>query len=579
MMDNVVLLMWTYFTIAVILITIVLTIIQKYNINKYKKAIENLEKEKNLITSIPVLSELSKIQPIVKNEKLEEKYNEWHNEFEKLKEENIARISDMILDLDYLMEQKDYLGVTYKMAKIEMEIYKTKTKANLILNEIKAIILNEEKNRNIITKYKAIFRELMIKFDNNKEDYGELTKSIELQMENIQKRFQEFEEYMDNNNYDEVIHIVKALDEMINNMSVIIEEGPSIVLMAHTLIPKKIEEVTSMYKKMQRDGYLLDYLNIEYNISEVNKKISSILDRAKVLNFEDSLFELKTILDYFDSLFIDFENEKLQKSAFEENYSAVKKKITNVNKIMTNIYVQIESIKYNYDLSEEELAELDSIKKEIEVLNEEFNTINEHRQKKTWPYSQLAKELEQLMLCLVKVEDDLDIKLQTIGSMHEDEMRAIEQLEDIQSLLNKAKTQMRTYKLPTIPNNYYIQLKEANESIRNIRVELEKKPIAIKVLNIRVDTARDLVLKLYNTTNEMVKTAMLVEMAIVYGNRYRSLKLQVEQGLNNAEILFNKGEYKLALETVINAIDLVEPGIYQRLLSVYSSEDILNKES
>jgi septation ring formation regulator len=579
MMDNVVLLMWTYFTIAVILITIVLTIIQKYNINKYKKAIENLEKEKNLITSIPVLSELSKIQPIVKNEKLEEKYNEWHNEFEKLKEENIARISDMILDLDYLMEQKDYLGVTYKMAKIEMEIYKTKTKANLILNEIKAIILNEEKNRNIITKYKAIFRELMIKFDNNKEDYGELTKSIELQMENIQKRFQEFEEYMDNNNYDEVIHIVKALDEMINNMSVIIEEGPSIVLMAHTLIPKKIEEVTSMYKKMQRDGYLLDYLNIEYNISEVNKKISSILDHAKVLNFEDSLFELKTILDYFDSLFIDFENEKLQKSAFEENYSAVKKKITNVNKIMTNIYVQIESIKYNYDLSEEELAELDSIKKEIEVLNEEFNTINEHRQKKTWPYSQLAKELEQLMLCLVKVEDDLDIKLQTIGSMHEDEMRAIEQLEDIQSLLNKAKTQMRTYKLPTIPNNYYIQLKEANESIRNIRVELEKKPIAIKVLNIRVDTARDLVLKLYNTTNEMVKTAMLVEMAIVYGNRYRSLKLQVEQGLNNAEILFNKGEYKLALETVINAIDLVEPGIYQRLLSVYSSEDILNKES
>ena len=578
-MDNVVLLMWTYFTIAVILITIVLTIIQKYNINKYKKAIENLEKEKNLITSIPVLSELSKIQPIVKNEKLEEKYNEWHNEFEKLKEENIARISDMILDLDYLMEQKDYLGVTYKIAKIEMEIYKTKTKANLILNEIKAIILNEEKNRNIITKYKAIFRELMIKFDNNKEDYGELTKSIELQMENIQKRFQEFEEYMDNNNYDEVIHIVKALDEMINNMSVIIEEGPSIVLMAHTLIPKKIEEVTSMYKKMQRDGYLLDYLNIEYNISEVNKKISSILDRAKVLNFEDSLFELKTILDYFDSLFIDFENEKLQKSAFEENYSAVKKKITNVNKIMANIYVQIESIKYNYDLSEEELAELDSIKKEIEVLNEEFNTINEHRQKKTWPYSQLAKELEQLMLCLVKVEDDLDIKLQTIGSMHEDEMRAIEQLEDIQSLLNKAKTQMRTYKLPTIPNNYYIQLKEANESIRNIRVELEKKPIAIKVLNIRVDTARDLVLKLYNTTNEMVKTAMLVEMAIVYGNRYRSLKLQVEQGLNNAEILFNKGEYKLALETVINAIDLVEPGIYQRLLSVYSSEDILNKES
>jgi hypothetical protein len=33
-------------------------------------------------------------------------------------------------------------------------------------------------------------------------------------------------------------------------------------------------------------------------------------------------------------------------------------------------------------------------------------------------------------------------------------------------------------------------------------------------LNTRVDTARDLVLKLFNTTNEMVKTSMLAEMAL-----------------------------------------------------------------
>ena len=34
------------------------------------------------------------------------------------------------------------------------------------------------------------------------------------------------------------------------------------------------------------------------------------MDRLKVLNLEDSLFELKVLLDYFDSLFNDFEKEK-----------------------------------------------------------------------------------------------------------------------------------------------------------------------------------------------------------------------------------------------------------------------------
>src|SRR5690606_4672782 len=98
-----------------------------------------------------------------------------------------------------------------------------------------------------VTKLKAVYRELCQKFNDNKQDYGEIINPISLQLENIQKRFQEFEEYMEKNDYDEVSHIVKALDEMINNMSINIEEMPSIILITKTLIPKKLEEIESTY--------------------------------------------------------------------------------------------------------------------------------------------------------------------------------------------------------------------------------------------------------------------------------------------------------------------------------------------
>jgi len=153
--------------------------------------------------------------------------------------------------------------------------------------------------------------------------------------------------------------------------------------------------------------------------------------------------------------------------------------------------------------------------------------------------------------------------------MQDDELRAREQLDEISDLLRQCKLRIRSYKLPIIVNNYFVELSEANDAINEIVKELHKKPIIIKVLNTRVDTARDLVLKLYNTTNDMIKTAQLVEMAIVYGNRYRSLMQEVDKGLENAYMLYHKGNYKDALEVSIASIELVDADIQKKLLKFY----------
>ena len=99
---------------------------------------------------------------------------------------------------------------------------------------------------------------------------------------------------------------------------------------------------------------------------------------------------------------------------------------------------------------------------------------------------------------LSRLQDDLDYQLKSITSMKDDEYRAKEQLNTIQDLLKQSKLKLKDYKLPVIPSNYYVELKEAQDAIKEIVKELDKKPITIEVLNTRVDTARDLVLKLYN---------------------------------------------------------------------------------
>src|SRR5699024_12155518 len=92
--------------------------------------------------------------------------------------------------------------------------------------------------------------------------------------------------------------------------------------------------------------------------------------------------------------------------------------------------------------------------------------------------------------------------------MKADVVRAREQLDEVRSILKESKLKIRDYNLPVIPNTYFVELKEAGAAIKEIIKELDKKPITITTLNTRVDTARDLVLKLYMTTKELLKTAM-----------------------------------------------------------------------
>ena len=65
----------------------------------------------------------------------------------------------------------------------------------------------------------------------------------------------------------------------------------------------------------------------------------------------------------------------------------------------------------------------------------------------------------------------------------------------------------------------------------------------------------------------------MAEETIVYSNRYRAVKEQIDIGLTKAEKYFNSGLYKKALEITMETIDLVEPGIHNKILRAFETEN------
>lgn len=558
-----------YYIFTIAIIVVVLNFIDKSDKRKYHREISELEREKNLIISASIMSELSKVEPLVNNEDMEELYNEWQKRFNEIKDKEVPKITDQLIEIEYLFHEKKYKELKHKLAEAELDIYYIKTKSNFLLDEIREITLSEERNRETITKLKSHYREILNKYQKEKNNYQLIAAPLDLQFENVDKLFSTFELSMDKNAYQEVGKIVKAIDDIIGNLGLVIEEAPSIIAMGKVLVPKKMKEVNNIYEKMKKDGYNLEFLNLPYNMTESNKKITDIFQRLNVLNIEDSIFELKTLSDYFDSLYNDFDKEKIARKIFGDYQRSILIKVTKLMKINNQLIQKLDDIKYSYDLTDEEVSVIDVIQNELEDEREKYDEIVELHRAHRHSFSHLAKEMELLNVRLTHTEEKLESALRTLGSLKEDELRAREQLDEIKIILNNAKNQMKSYKLPMIPKKYFVELSEATEAIANMIKELEKTPISIKTLNTRVDTARDLVLKLYNTTKETIKTAKMAETAIVYGNRYRPVNKDVNFGLEKAEMAFQKGNFKSSLENAITAINIIEPGIHKRLMEEY----------
>lgn len=556
---------------TIIIIVAILNGMQNRKKKKYRQKIEKLEIEKNQLESNQIAPHLEKVEPIIKNEKLETMYNGWKDRLDSIKNKQFPKITDMLLEADYNLNQTDYKATTYKIAQLELELYRVKTNIDFLLNEIKSITDSEEKNRNIITKLKTKYRELFEKFSKTRGNFRDLDDKVAMQFDTVSKSFEAFEVAMEKNLYEEVNQIIKSIDDMLNYLEIVLDELPSILILAEDILPKRLEEADIIYQEMKQQNYPLDYLNVEYNITEAKKKIADVLDRSRLLNLEDCAFELKVLLEYFDGLFNDFEKEKIDRANYEEINNSFKIRLDKINKLVADIFSQMKQLKSLYDLKDEDIELLKLIKEELEKLNKDYELLQEYMNKKTFAYSKLTKEVENLVINLANIEDKLDATINSIGSLRDDELRARQQLDEIKLILKDAKGKIKDYNLPIIPKSYYVEVSEAKEAIKEIIIELDKKPININVLNTRVDTARDLALKLFTKTKEMMKTAMFAEMAIVYGNRYRSTFEQLDKYLNYAEMLFYKGEYKKSLELTINHLNKVEPGIYDKLLSFYSN--------
>ena len=106
-MNGQVLIIISFIVVSIIVVSVSLHLIRKCEVKKYRNMIKKLEVDKNLVSSTPVPLELSKVEPIIKNDKIEEKYVKWQEKFDSIIENELPQIDDMLIELDLYIYKKN----------------------------------------------------------------------------------------------------------------------------------------------------------------------------------------------------------------------------------------------------------------------------------------------------------------------------------------------------------------------------------------------------------------------------------------------------------------------------------------
>ena len=541
--------------VALIIIIILISNTKKSNL---KKDIGDLNVRFNAVKTVPLAFKLSKAQAMAKrNNDTAEEVNVYYEKYEEA-QRHIDQISDMLETIEDDVSSRKYRDAKSAL-KIALENIEDSEKEVADIDKFLEKFQEEENDqRDTSSRLKEQFRDLKLYVSQNSNNLSIAFDGIKKKIEKVEDLFSSSEEYMYINDYaDSWDCLLKIKDSMVDIRDCVLKI-PSLIKDTKGVIPALIDEANRKYALTRQRGVYTKHLNIDERLNEVSSSVSEdvkVLSEGNLGNVETNAISQKERLNTLLGE-LDYENKC---------YGEVK----NIGDTITKSLNELASLHnyvsgaYKKDKERFGIENIDAYIKESEEhlasLKADYIAFNEDLADNNMPSSELLKQGNTI---LEKAKLDIE-KLSSYKASFDkntsDEKRAKTQLMKLQVVLNEVEVKVLEYHLPTIANSYHDDLLASKQRIEKIKNLLAAVPINIEELNTTLDEAIDFIYKFYNNVNNIVGMAIMVENAIVFGNKYRSTYPEVERDLSKAEFSYLNGEYTKALTMAIACMEKLFP--------------------
>ena len=541
--------------LAVIIVLVIVNNTKKTNI---KKSIDDLNVRFNSVKTIPLAFKLSKAQAMAKrNDETATEVKEYYEKYEEA-QRHIDSIADMLENIEDSFACRNYKSCKEALQIISENIDDSEKEVRDIDKFLEKFSKKENDQRESSARLKEDFRELKLYINKNKVALSIANEGIDKKIQHIEDLFSKSEEFMYVSDYISSKECLDQISEDIASIRICLDSIPTLITDSKGVLPTMVDEVNRQYALLRQRGAYTIHLDIEKKLENIKKGIS---ENIKVLtdgeiggvkeNNETLRAELNEILD----------NIKAEGEAYN-GVKTVSDDIANKLNELKSLHNYV-SVAYKKDSKrfgiEDLTAYLKEKEKSIDKYQADIIELNQDIVTNDSPSTLLLDRGNKILEAIGEDAKSL-MEYKTIFDKNTTvELRAKTQLMKLQVVLNEVEVKVLEYHLPTIADSYNDDLASGRVKIAKIKEQLAMVPIDIDELNTTLDDAIDFIYKFYNNVNNIVGMAIMVENAIVFGNKYRSTYPEVERDLSKAEFSYLNGEYTKALTMAISCMERLFP--------------------
>ncbi len=548
--------------VVVIVLTIVLRGLKKRGL---KSNLVDLERQYNEIKGIPLAFKFNKAVALSRvNEAMMAKVNECQPQFDSV-QESLKECGVLLAEADDLLYVHKNKAASRKMNALQKNLELCSNAANAVNQVLDEILEQESEQRGQINVLKEKFRAIKKLFADNRNAYHQSDEYIEKRFDAIEKKFSLFEEWMFASEFDKAHEqqneIAKEIAELSDQLHVL----PNLYEQARGVLPKAIDEIGLRYAQIKNKGVFLDHLEVQKNLDIISDQLKENIAKLRngiVLDVKGNLNALGERLLSLQDLII---REDDAYTEIQEGMESTFQLIRSNNEAFEEIVLLYRRVNERFGF-EDWSTRLENAQTQLEQMNVLRRKVEKKAMENVIASSTQLLEYRELVKGAQLFAKDINTMKKQLTTACSDEERAKKQLIKLQLILNEVRLKTACHRLPSISAQFNSDLEEGDSLIQRVKTVLENSPLDVQELNADLQEAIDFVYKLYNNANNLVGIAIMVENAIVFGNRYRSSFSEIDSELTRAELSFQNGEYTKALKIAIQCIEKMHPGIYEKLI-------------
>lgn len=546
---------------------------------KNYKEIDRLEEWKIDIVNRPVLDEMSKVKQLNMTGETEVLFERWRNEWDEIVTAELPDVEEYLFDAEEYTDKYRFKKSKEIQILIHNHLLETEEKIKALVAEIHDLVGSEEKNKLEIEELKDMYRESKKTLLAYRHNFGNAEDVLEKKLDEAALKFQEFDERTTNGDYLKAREIVLYIKEFIGHIHDLMEQIPNLLVECQTNIPSLLDELKNGFREMESQGYILEHIQIEKEIDEMEEELRAYIgyiEAAEIGEVQKGIEEMKESIEFlFDLL----EKEVHAKHFISQNEAETKELLQGVQETNNELQFEIQSVSLSYHIPESEQNLQKELEKKLSQLLKRFELLELNIANHSIAHSLLSEDLQEMKEMLQEVVEEQNSLKEKLVTLRKDELTAREKVQELTKKVSEAIRTVSKSHIPGLPQDYKYLVEDAKESVQNVKLKLEEKPLDIPNLQKYLEVAVMTVEKLHDKTIDMIETVILAERVIQYGNRYRSSHSSVRKALEQAESSFRGFDYHAALEQAATSIEQVEPGALKRIEELLATDDSLLNET